>query len=113
MIKFNTTIVSDNPTRTACRPCSVIRVSDGRVLANFESRKACAIALGIDSPAVSNLINKTYGYNFRIVDKKHGQLQIVDGIREITKPTRKKKPDEPKTFVAVWPHASLASAEMS
>ena len=89
-MKFNTQIISDSSGRTASRPCSVIRVSDGRVLANFESRKACALALGIDSPSVSNLINKSYGYNFRIVDKRHGQLQIVDGIREITKPARKK-----------------------
>lgn len=105
MIKFKAKIVSDKPTRTACRPCSVIKKSDGRVLANFESRKACAIALGVDSPTISVLIN---GYTCRIVDDKHGELQVVDGIREITKPTRKKKLPVAKPIVAAWPYATSA-----
>lgn len=108
MIKFKAKIVSDKPTRTACRPCSVIKKSDGRVLANFESRKACAIALGVDSPTISVLINGGYGYTRRIVDDKHGELQVVDGIREIAKPTRKKKPPVAKPIVAVWPYAISA-----
>lgn len=100
-MKFKTKIVSDRPTKTACRPCSVIKVSDGRVLANFESRKACALALGVDSPTVSILINGGYGYAQRIIDARHGELKIVDGIKEVTKPARKKP--APKPMVAAWP----------
>ena len=79
-MKFKTTIVSDRQTKTACRPTSVLRASDGKLLGVYESRKACAIALGIDSPTVSCLIHGYYGRTTNLVDARHGVLRIVDGV---------------------------------
>ena len=79
-MKFKTTIVSDRTTKTACRPTSVVRASDGKLLGVFESRKACALALGIDSPMVSTILHGYYGKSTNIVDAKHGILKLVDGV---------------------------------
>jgi hypothetical protein len=91
-MKFKTKIVSDRTAKTACRPTSVIRASDGKVLGVYESRKACAIALGIDSPTVSSILLGYYGKSTKIVDEKHGTLTLVDGIAKSPLRVRIRKP---------------------
>lgn len=105
-MKFKTKVVSDRPAKTACRPTSVVRASDGKLLGVYESRKACAIALGIDSPTVSLIL---YGYagSAKIVDEKHGVLKLVDGV--VTPPPKPKRIRKSRAGVkplnpmAAWP----------
>jgi len=115
-MKFKTKIVSDRVTKTACRPTSVIRASDGKVLGVYESRKACAIALGIDSPTVSTMLYGYYGKDTKLVDEKHGILKLFDGIaKSPPKPPRVRKPAAPRVKKPAamtaarspWPFASV------
>lgn len=79
MRKFKTELIKEG-SKTASRPCSVIRASDGKVLESFNSRRECAVALGIDSPTVSNMI---YGRpsGSKLIDARYGELKIIDGAK--------------------------------
>ena len=119
-MKFKTTVISNKGQKSAKRPCTVIRVSDNKVLENFESRKACAIALGLDSPTISLVLHGYTARDFKIVDAKHGELKVVDGIVEKPKPKRpsrakpKASSDEAPNIIvpvvkkfAAWPYPTV------
>lgn len=87
-VTYNTTLVPRNAAYTRTKACRVVKVANGTVLSRHDSRVACARALGIHPSYVSLVI---HGWPCpKIIDKKHGELTIMDGKYAPKKPRSKR-----------------------
>ncbi len=92
MIKFQATLTS-TAHRPPTKPCYV-ETEGGQFLAQFNSRKEAADALGINPAYVSLLL--TSRTDRELVDDTYGVLKLKDGVRikpPKKKTAKKRKPD--------------------